>query len=125
MAGHLQQKIAQYRKDGKNLFSGTEALMVGLCHQDLYPRLIPPHLQYRPMEIYFQILDRDQRQTVMRQWCVESKKGVTIYNDPDYGWTVEHPDGYTQPCRDITDAANMAGVAIAKLVTGSINEEIG
>lgn len=59
----MEARINQYRKDGKNKFSSTEAIMVALLHPDLYPELMPE--QYRNDPVGAQMkLDHRQRNYV-------------------------------------------------------------
>lgn len=68
MPTNLNNKIEQYRKDGRNLFSHSEKIVAALCHPDLYMELMPERYQAEPMAAYFFELDGNQRSTVMRQY---------------------------------------------------------
>ena len=56
----MKEKIKQYRKDGRNLFSNTEAIQVALLHPDLYPELMPKKYLHDPVGAQMQ-LDHRQR----------------------------------------------------------------
>lgn len=58
---NFNARIKEYRRTGKNTFSSTEAIMVGFCFPEFYRQLVPEHLQDRPLEAFFTILDQNQR----------------------------------------------------------------
>lgn len=69
MTPELKNRINQFRKDGKNLFSTSEAIVIGLTHPDLYQRLMPERYKDSPSEAYHRVLDGDQRMMVMGRWA--------------------------------------------------------
>lgn len=64
MTQRLENKIKQYKKDGKNYFSFSEKIVTALCHPDLYPKLMPCEYRDQPMVAYFNVLDSGQRLAV-------------------------------------------------------------
>ncbi len=58
----MKAKIQQYRKDGKNLFSSTEKIMVALLCPDLYLELMPEKYKNNPFGAFFIELDFQQKQ---------------------------------------------------------------
>lgn len=65
LSEYLRQKVKQYKKDGKDLFSHTEKIVVALSCPDLYRRLMPERFLCNPMEAYYTVLDGNQRMVVM------------------------------------------------------------
>ena len=39
---------------------------------------------------------------------------LTIYDDPDYGWTVEENSGYVHPCQNLDDALKQAKIVLTR-----------
>lgn len=70
MPKNLNNKIEQYRKDGRNLFSHSEKIVTALCYPDMYMELMPERYQAEPMAAYFLELDGEQRQTVMTRYIM-------------------------------------------------------
>jgi hypothetical protein len=59
----MKARIDQYRKDRKNKFSSTEAMMVALLCPDLYPELMPKKYRNDPVGAQMK-LDHRQREYV-------------------------------------------------------------
>ena len=59
----MKEKIEQFRKTRRNLFSTTEAIQVALLHPDLYPELMPQKYIHDPVGAQMQ-LDHRQREKV-------------------------------------------------------------
>jgi hypothetical protein len=45
----IDRRIGEYRKNGLNKFSSTEAMLVALLHPDLHPKLMPEEFQHDPL----------------------------------------------------------------------------
>ncbi|MCP5006913.1 MAG: hypothetical protein GY941_23645 [Planctomycetes bacterium] len=41
-------------------------------------------------------------------------KKLTIYDDPDYGWTVEESSGYLRPCQTVDDVLKHIKVVLER-----------
>jgi hypothetical protein len=61
---NIKQKIENYRKNSRNLFSTTEAITGALMHSDLYAQLMPDQYKNDPMAAYLR-LDENQRALVL------------------------------------------------------------
>jgi hypothetical protein len=56
----MKDKIKQYRKNGQNLFSTTEAIQVALLHPDLYQKLMPDQYKNDPVGAQMQLGHRQR-----------------------------------------------------------------
>ncbi len=65
----LEEKVEQYRKDNRNLFSYSEKIVVALRHPDLYQDLMPKRYQDKPMAAYYRELAGAQQQAVIVRWA--------------------------------------------------------
>ena len=76
---NLTLRIKQYRADGKNLFSSSEAVTVAFMNPDLYQGLMPGDYIHDPLRAFFNVLDDEQRLDVMK-----SKKVIPDHEDGGY-----------------------------------------